>query len=237
MPEINIQEYSSTLYENIIGIIQLYGPKVVGAFFILAFGLIMALGVYRLIIYFFKRFRIISLIDKLNINIGEEKTEKKDSEENTIIKKKISDKIKIDEITAKAISYYIFLIFFRLSITAIGIDEVEKFMDELLAYLPSLFIAVVIGFFWIRFANFIYDVIYHALDLSKQKTAKIVASGAKIIVLFFTLMAVLSKIGIAEQITQTILTGFIWMLALAGWLAFGLGWKEVAREILESFRK
>jgi hypothetical protein len=50
-------------------------------------------------------------------------------------------------------------------------------------------------------------------------------------------MAVLSKIGIAEQITQTILTWFIGMLALAWWLAFGLWGRDVAKEILESFRK
>jgi hypothetical protein len=30
--------------------------------------------------------------------------------------------------------------------------------------------------------------------MTKQKTAKIIASGAKIIILFFTLMVVLSKI-------------------------------------------
>jgi hypothetical protein len=96
---------------------------------------------------------------------------------------------------------------------------------------------VVIGFFWIRFANFVHDVIYHALDLTKQKTAKIIASWAKIIILFFTLMVVLSKIGIATEITNTILIWFISMLAIAGWLAFWLWWKDIAQEILESFRK
>jgi hypothetical protein len=35
-------------------------------------------------------------------------------------------------------------VFFRYAIMAIGIDEVEKFMAELLTYIPSLFIAVII---------------------------------------------------------------------------------------------
>lgn len=238
MININISQYSNGLYDDIINILQAYGPKVIGALLILVVGILISILVHKLIIYVFKRFRIIALIDKLNIDISppEEKSEKNEKKQE-ILTKKISDTIKVDEITAKAMSYYIFLVFFRLSITAIGIDEIESFMDELLAYLPSLFIAVIIWFFGIRFANFIYDLVYHALDLSKQKTAKIVASGAKVIILFFTLMAVLSKIWIAEQITQTILTGFIGMLALAWGLAFGLGWKEVAKEILESFRK
>ena len=86
-------------------------------------------------------------------------------------------------------------------------------------------------------ANFIYDVVFHALELTKQKTAKIIASWAKVIILFFTLMVVLDKIGIASEITYTILIWFISMLSIAWGLAFWLWGKNIASEILESFRK
>jgi hypothetical protein len=49
-------------------------------------------------------------------------------------------------------------------------------------------------------------VVFQTLDLTKQKTAKIIASGAKMIILFFTLMVVLDKAGISNSITQIILT-------------------------------
>lgn len=237
MLKIDIQSFFNSLTSDIMSGLEFYGPKTIGAIMIILIGFWISIAVYKVIIRLFKKFNIIQLIDKLNIEVKEKNSKAEDDEERIIKRKKISDRIKIDEIVAKALSYYIFLIFFRFAIQAIGINEVEDFLGELIAYIPSLFIAVVIGFFWVRFANFIYDVVYHALDLTKQKTAKIIASGAKIIILFFTLMAVLSKIGIAEQITQTILTGFIWMLALAWGLAFWLWGKEVAREILESFRK
>jgi hypothetical protein len=129
------------------------------------------------------------------------------------------------------------LVFFRLSIVIIWIKEVEDFLWELLKYLPSLFVWILIWFFWIRFANFIYDLVYHALDLTKQKTAKIIASSAKIMILFFTLMVVLSKIWIANDITNTILIWFISMLAIAWWLAFWLWWKDIANEVLENLKK
>jgi hypothetical protein len=146
-----IGTYGSQFYNQSMGAVETFGPKIAAAIGILLLGFVMAIGVYKLTIYIFRRFHIITLIDKLNIDItpNEEKTVKaeKAEKQQEIIRQKISDKIKVDEITAKAMSYYIFLVFFRLSITAIGIDEVENFMDELLAYLPSLFIAVVIGFF------------------------------------------------------------------------------------------
>lgn len=232
--EIDIDKIMQWLYESIVINIEFYLPKLLWALLIIGLWIIIAIAIHKLVMYLFKKFKIIELIDKLKVE-GEEIIE--NEERNKIKKKKISDKIKINEITAKAISYYVFLIFFRFSIIVIGIKEVEEFLWDLINYLPSLFIAVVIGFFWIRFANFIYDIVYHALDLSKQKTAKIVALWAKIIVLFFTLMVVLSKIWIATEITNTILIWFISMLAIAWWLAFWLWWKDIAAEILESFRK
>jgi hypothetical protein len=129
------------------------------------------------------------------------------------------------------------LVFFRLAIVSIWIKEVEDFLWEIIAYLPNLFIALVIGFFWFRFSDFVYDIVYHTLNLAQQKTARIIATWAKIIMLFFTLMMVLSKIWIATTITNTILIWFIWMLSLAGGLAFWLWWKNIAEEVLESFKK
>jgi len=242
MFEINIDDIINNLINTIVSNLELYLPKIVWALFILWIWIIMAIAIHKLVMYFFKRFKLIELIDKLNIdfddddNIDDKKNNEKESKVKTI-KKKISDKIKINEITAKAMSYYIFLVFFRLSIVVIWIEEVEVFLWDLLTYLPSLFIAVIIWFFWVRFANFIHDIVFHALELTKQKTAKIIASWAKVIVLFFTLMVVLGKVGIASEITNTILIWFISMLALSWGLAFWLGWRDIAKEILESFRK
>lgn len=245
MLDINFTNLKNTLinwlYENLSSWLEIYIPKIIWALLIIIFAIFISIWIYKIVIYLFKKFKIIALIDRLTINLENTDDNKKEvKEENKkieIIRKKFSDKIKIDKITAKAISYYVFLVFFRLSIIVIWIKEVEDFMWELLAYLPSLFIAVVIWFFWVRFANFIYDVVYHALNLWKQKTAKIIASWAKIIILFFSLMVVLSKIGIATEITNTILIWFVSMLTIACGLAFWLWWKDIAHEILESFRK
>ncbi len=237
----------SWLYEQFYSAIEIYLPKLIWALFIVWLWFLCSILVYKMVIYVFKKFNIINFIDKLFINLKEIHSEEENKEvspdqkeleeKKELRRKKISDKIKIDEITAKAFAYYLFLVFFRYAIVFIWIAEVELFLWDLISYLPSLFIAVVIWFFWVRFANFVYDVVFHALDLTKQKTAKIIASWAKIIILFFTIMVVLSKIGIATEITNTILIWFISMLAIAWGLAFWLGWKDIAHEILESFRK
>lgn len=233
------------LEENIAFYIETYALDLFWALVILVSGLFVSIIIYNAIIYLFKRFKIIQLINKLDIEFNNEVPSKKDKK---VVKKEvkkhnefhelISKKIKIDRVVAKAASYYVFLLFFRWSITRFTSD-VETFLDDLLNYLPSLFIGVVIWYFWLRFADFIYDVVYHSMSLTKQKTtSRIVASWSKIIILFFTLMVVLNYTKLVDpSIINTVLTWFIAMLTIAWWLAFWLWWKDIAREILESFKK
>lgn len=241
-----IQNQLYNTYIDIIIKIENIWPKILWALLIIIVWGIIARFLYLFLMYIFKKFKLNELVDKLKVSFDEESLEesKKNIEESKeVVKKKIlknrfTDKIKVDDIVAKSVSYYVLIIFFRISISYIWITEIESFLKDLTYYLPNLFVWVLIWFFGIRFANFIYDVVYHALSITKEKTSKIIATWAKIIILFFTLMVFLdyTKI-VSEFIINTILIWFIWMLALAWWLAFWLWWKEVAHEILESFRK
>lgn len=138
-------------------------------------------GIYRATLYIFWKFGIVDLINRLWDGFEENTTKIVDKDPKAakdIEKEKKEEKpkkIRYDRITAKAFSYYVFLLFFRWAIVVIGITEVENFMQDLLAYLPNLFIGIVIGFFGVRFANSIHDIIYQALELTKDKTSKIIA--------------------------------------------------------------
>ena len=218
-------------YHNISWAIEKYAYVFLISALNLLIWFLIAFIVYKIIMYLFKKFKIVAIIDRITM-ISIYKDQKKEVEV-----KKISDNIKIDVITAKSMSYYIFLLFFRYSIVIIWITDVEVFLDKLINYLPSLFIWVIVWFFGIRFANFVYDLIYYPLDLSNQKNAEIIEMWWKIIILFFTMMVVLSQIWIWTDITNIILIWFVWMLSLAWWLAFWLWWKDIARDILESFKE
>jgi hypothetical protein len=142
-------------------------------------------------------------------------------------------------LVAKALSYYIFLLFFRWAIYSIEITQIETFLSDLIWYLPNLFVWVAILFFWIRFANSVYDIVYHTLDLAQQEdSAKIVAIWAKIIILFFTFTFALNYIKVIDDfLFRTFFVGFVSLLAIAWWLAFWLGGKDIAKDLLENLRK
>lgn len=237
----NIEQSLAQINNEIILKIEFFWPKIIWALLIMLVWWILSRLVYLLSIYLFKKFKLNQFIDKLKIefdwdNLKEAKKDK--NKKNKIKKTRFTDKIKVDDVISKSIGYYIVIVFFRISISYIWITEIEIFLSDLIRYLPSLFVWILIWFFGIRFANFIYDVVYHTLSISKEKTSKIMATWAKIIILFFTLMLVLdyTKI-VSEFIINIILIWFIWMLVIAWWLAFWLWWKDIAREIIESFRK
>lgn len=200
---------------------------------------IAARWMYLFILYLFERFKIIQLIDKLQIDVYHDEEEEEKELEKKAQKKKISDKIKINILVAKAVSYYIFLVFFRWAIYVIWIVQIETFLSDLINYLPNLFVWVAILFFWIRFASSVYDIVYHSLYLVKQEdSAEIVALGVKIIILFFTFTLALGYIKIVDEfIIRTFFVWFVSLLALSWWLAFWLGWKDIAKSLLENLRK
>jgi hypothetical protein len=204
----------------------------------MVFGTLISYGIYKLTMYVFEKFHILDIIDKLWLGLEEhtsnivEKANEKNQNQTSdkpdtppIETKKIAEikKVRYDRITAKAFAYYVFLLFFRWAVVFLGITEIETFMQDLLAYLPSLFIGILIGFFGIRFANSVHDIIYQALELTKQETSKIIAMGAKIIIMFFTLMIMLNYIKIVDEfIINALFLGFITTLTISFSLAFGL---------------
>ena len=234
--------FFSNLQTRFYTFLDVYLWKIVESFSIIVSWAVLAFALYKLIKYIFERFHILEYIDKLEDKLGSgvvkdtSTQEKKELGIDAQEPLKITKKFKIDEIVAKSVSYYVFLLFFRLAISLYGINEVENFMDELIDYLPNLFIWAIIGYLWYRFSKFIHDIILYAFGVHSKETARIIATWAHGIVLFFIVMAVLDQVWIATNITNALLNGFIAMLALAGGLAFGLGGKDVAREILEWFK-
>jgi len=53
----------------------------------------------------------------------------------------------------------------------------------------------------------------------------------------FCYLAALNQLKVAQNLITILFQGFVVMLAIAGGLAFGLGGKEYARELLERLKR
>jgi hypothetical protein len=70
-----------------------------------------------------------------------------------------------------------------------------------------------------------------------EETAKTIATVAHWAIIIFVGLVVLNQLGVATDLIRILFIGFVAMLALAGGLAFGLGGKDTAREVLERVKK
>lgn len=118
------------------------------------------------------------------------------------------------------------------------LDQITDFLQTIALYIPNIIIAVVILLVGIVLGNFAYKVVSKGVDASKLSAASgVLASIAKWSIFVFALLAALNQLNIAKELINTLFTGLVGMLALAGGLAFGLGGKDHAKELLEKLKR
>ena len=130
--------------------------------------------------------------------------------------------------------YWFMLLAFLLAASDIlGFFALSSFLRDILLYLPNLAIAVLIMFAALVAANLTSHVVRASVLSARLHAVKFLGSASWWTIMVFGGLAALIQLGIAVAIINTLITGLIAMLALAGGLAFGLGGKDYAAELLK----
>lgn len=120
----------------------------------------------------------------------------------------------------------------------LNLTQITDFLQRVALFIPNIIIAVVVLLVGFVLGNFVYKVVDKAITASKlSSTAGVLATLAKWSIIVFAFLASLTHLNIAKELIQTLFTGMVGMLALAGGLAFGLGGKDEAREILAKIKQ
>jgi mechanosensitive ion channel-like protein len=126
--------------------------------------------------------------------------------------------------------WFIFLFALSAAIGALQIPAVTAFMNQVLAYLPNVIVAVLIFVVAGVVAAAVAALV--AKTMGDTPTGKVVASVVPALVMGIALFMILNQLQIAPEIVQITYTALIGALALGLALAFGLGGREVAAELL-----
>src|SRR5215210_7434073 len=108
---------------------------------------------------------------------------------------------------------------------ALGIPQVSAVLGQLIAYIPSIIAAILI--LAALLANFLAGIVRGATG------SDLLASVARYAIIVYAVFAALTQLGIAVQLTANTFLIVLGAVALAGAIAFGIGGREVARDILE----
>lgn len=133
-------------------------------------------------------------------------------------------------------AYWFLVIVFLLAATDIlGFYTLSNFLRDILLYIPNVLVAVLIMLAAVMMANFLKKTVKAGVKSAKLHSSDFLGSLTWWAIVVFGFFASLQQLGIAVTIINSLVTGFIAMLALAGGIAFGLGGKDSAASLLDKF--
>ncbi len=224
-----MQEFISTIAGSLTDILQNryasfveFAPFILGALAMFVFGLILAELAARGIIRISEKIKLEVLAEKVGLKHFLQRTRTKLSSSHVI---------------AKSVKAYLIFLFFIESTKIAQLTEVAEFLSSMIGYVPDLIIALFIILVGVRIGGTVEAIIQTSLGFAKSTTGNALGMAAKYTVVAFSALAALSQLQIAEILINTLFIGFVAMLTIAGGLAFGLGGKDVVRELLEAIKK
>jgi Mechanosensitive ion channel, conserved TM helix len=127
--------------------------------------------------------------------------------------------------------WLIFIFALTAAIGALQIPAVTAFMNQVLAYLPNVIVAVLIFVIAAAIAGAAAGLAHRTMG--DTPTGDLVKTAAPALVLAVAFFMILTQLKIAPEIVQILFTAIVGALALGLALAFGLGGRNVAARVLE----
>ena len=206
------------LWVAVIGFI----PSLLGALIIFIIGLVVASGLASLVEKLIAAVKLDNFLRKVGF---EEYTKRANLELNS------------GYLLGQIVYWFLVLVFFSAASDILKFYALSNFVKDVLTYLPNLIIAVLVMVVALVAANLIKKIVKASVMGAKVNAAKFLSSASWWVIVVFGLLISLNQLGVAIAIINTVITGLIAMLALAGGLAFGLGGKEYATHLLNKMRE
>lgn len=134
--------------------------------------------------------------------------------------------------------YWFFIIVFVMAVSDIlQLLGFSYFLRGVIAYIPNIIVAILIMLTAVIIGNLSRSLVRGSILGAKLHASKFLGSLTWWAIIIFGLLSALVQLGIATSIINTLITGLIAMVALAGGIAFGLGGKEYAIHLLEKLQE
>ena len=131
--------------------------------------------------------------------------------------------------------WFIRLIALVVAFDALGLPAVSQVLQNLLLWLPNLVVAIVTLVIGGLAATALSRLVRGATSEAGFANPDLLATITSVAVWAFAVLIAVNQIGIAANIVNILFTGVVAATALAAGLAFGLGGREVANEILSGW--
>lgn len=136
-----------------------------------------------------------------------------------------------------AIVKWVFVIIFLVIVADIlKLPGFTEMLNKLVAYLPNVLIAALIFVATVIISDMLEKVVVVSIGGMKVGYATAIGTFVRWVIWVFAIFAILMQLGIAEQLVFALFQSILQFFILALGLAFGLGGKDVAGELLKELK-
>lgn len=194
-------------------------PQIIGALLIIIIGWIIAGGVARLVSELLRR----AGADRLFAEHG------------GAVYGSQSAKIQPSVVAGELVKWLIRLVFLVAAANVLGMTQISVLLNQVLLWIPNLIVAAVILLIAPLLARFVRSTIEVGAGQMGFTNAPLLGRIAEIAIIAFAVVIAINQIGIAANLVNTLFIGVVGALALAFGLAFGLGGRDVAAQLTQSW--
>ncbi len=204
-----------------LGFIGVIG-SIIGALIVLIIGLIVAAGLSTLM----EKIVVFIRLDKALMKLGLQE-----------YFNRAGVSLNSGRFFGRLVYWFFVIVFFLAASDILGFYSLSTFLKETLLYVPNIIVAILILLASFVVANFLRRLVRASVKGANLHSAKFLGTVTWWAIILFGFLTSLSQLGIAVSIINTLVTGFVVMLALAGGIAFGLGGKDYAAHLIGKLRE
>ncbi|MBU2578859.1 hypothetical protein KKA09_01965 [Patescibacteria group bacterium] len=219
-----IQDWSTITVESLQNLWQGFigfFPKLVGALLIFVIGWFIAVWLGKFIAEVLKRLKVDRIFENAKLE---------ESAEEANLKVKISDFI------GGIVKWVLIIVFLSITVEILELNSFADFLQDIVAWLPNLIVAAaifVVAVIVTDVAEKFIKVIVGKMGVGSTKVLGVIIRWA---IWIFAILAILSQLGVAREIVQILVSGFVALIVISAGIAFGLGGKDIAKETLEGLK-
>jgi small-conductance mechanosensitive channel len=159
-----------------------------------------------------------------------------------------TDKVKVNELVARLgmgrspsfiigfVAYWFIILVFTVSAAnAVKLSVVAQMLQRFLMFMPQLLAAVLVLCAGLLIGRFLGEIVQNAANANKLQGAVALSKVVKFVVMVFSAVMAMEQIGIDTTIMTSSVQIILATMGLALAIAFGLGGRDVAADIIRSF--
>jgi len=202
---------------NALNLVFVFVPLLLGFLLILLVGYIIAKVVSKAVTFLLRKIGFDNLANRIGLSRLEQNMG-----------------IRLDPagVLGTIVFWFIFLVFLVPATNALGLTAVSGILNTMIAYIPNVFVAILVLFLGTLAATFVADIVRGATASANIGNPNLFANIARYAIIGFAALIALEQLQIAPALLNILFTAIVGAAALAFGLAFGLGGQDTARKWL-----